>query len=59
MVVSHNTGDKSVTMCGVAQEDISKKLAQGTLVHTQPWHVTVSMTGVRALHSRALKQAVG
>lgn len=49
----HNTGDKSVTMCGVAQEDISEKL--GTIVHTKPWHVTVSMAGVRALHSQALK----
>ncbi|KAG8002205.1 Complement C2, partial [Nibea albiflora] len=30
--------DKSVTMCGIAQEDISDK---GRTVYNKPWHVTV------------------
>lgn len=48
----HNTGDKSVTMCGVAQEDISMgQEEEDKGVYTKPWHVTVTMTGVRALHS--------
>lgn len=47
-----NTGDKSVTMCGVAQEDISNdQEGEDKSVYTKPWHVTVTMTGVRALHS--------
>ncbi len=38
----HNTGDKSVTMCGVAQEDISKDLEEAKIAaYTRPWHVTV------------------
>lgn len=51
----HNTGDESVTMCGVAQEDISKEEEEGTTVYNKPWHVTVSVTVVRALHSRSLE----
>lgn len=35
----HNTGDKSVTMCGVAQEDISQDLEEAA--YTRPWHVIV------------------
>eukprot|EP00064_Thunnus_orientalis_P000310 superscaffoldBa00000015_g310 len=34
--------DESVTMCGVAQEDISKDQEEGgRKVYTKPWHVTV------------------
>ncbi|XP_039987709.1 complement C2 [Xiphias gladius] len=34
--------DKSVTMCGVAQEDVSKEQEKGgTRVYTKPWHVTL------------------
>lgn len=42
----HDAGDKSVTMCGVAQEETGGE-GQG---YTRPWHVTV--TSVRALDSR-------
>lgn len=35
----HNTGDKSVTMCGVAQE-----LGEDKTAHTRPWHVTLTKT---------------
>ncbi|XP_070827162.1 complement C2 [Chaetodon trifascialis] len=34
--------DKGVTMCGVAQEDISKGQEEDAGVHTKPWHVTVT-----------------
>lgn len=33
----HKTGDKSVTMCGIAQEEASKD----DPAYTKPWHVTV------------------
>ena len=34
--MSHNPGDKSVTMCGIAQE-----WEEYTKTLTRPWHVTV------------------
>lgn len=40
----HNTGDKSVTMCGIAQEDTSNYPP----AYTQPWHVTLNK--VTTLH---------
>lgn len=32
----HNTGDKGVTMCGIAQEIVMDNSA-----YTRPWHVTL------------------
>lgn len=47
-------GDKSVTMCGVAQEVTQEGDRQA---YTKPWHVTVTAGRVRALHlfHRSLK----
>lgn len=55
MVTFHTTGDKSVTMCGVAQEDVSKEREDDGNVFTKPWHVTVTMKTVRASRSHSLK----
>ncbi|XP_069003628.1 complement C2 [Embiotoca jacksoni] len=42
VVFNHIISDQSVTMCGIAQEDISKddKL-DGEIAYTRPWHVTL------------------
>lgn len=40
-------GDKSVTMCGVAQEVTQEDDIEA---YTKPWHVTVTMGTVRVLH---------
>lgn len=38
----YKSGDESVTMCGVAQEDISKDEQDGgKRAYTTPWHVTL------------------
>lgn len=55
MVVFNNAGDKSVTMCGVAQEDISKEEEEKVdELYNRPWHVGVSVAKVRALHCQLL-----
>lgn len=46
-----DAGDKSVTMCGVAQEDDHKN----DPVYNKPWHVVVSMAKVRISHCRIRK----
>ncbi|KAM9732882.1 complement C2 isoform 2-T2 [Menidia menidia] len=38
--------DQSVTMCGIAQEDISKEHEEDSgKAHTMPWHVTLQSSG--------------
>lgn len=44
--MNFNAGDKSVTMCGVAQEDPS----DNEEVYNRPWHVVVSFVKVSILH---------
>lgn len=40
--LNYKSGDESVTMCGVAQEDISKDAQEdGERAYTTPWHVTL------------------
>uniref|UniRef100_A0A3Q3X9T3 C3/C5 convertase n=1 Tax=Mola mola TaxID=94237 RepID=A0A3Q3X9T3_MOLML len=39
-VFNNIISDKSVTMCGVAQEDVSKEREDDRNVFTKPWHVT-------------------
>uniref|UniRef100_A0A8C8GP59 C3/C5 convertase n=1 Tax=Oncorhynchus tshawytscha TaxID=74940 RepID=A0A8C8GP59_ONCTS len=44
-------GDKSVTMCGVAQEDVSENqevFGPTKKAYTRPWHVNVITTGVKS-----------
>lgn len=53
MVWCYHTGDKSVTMCGIAQEHM-KDPEENKGLHTKPWHVSVTVTKVRALHSLSL-----
>lgn len=55
MVTFPATGDKSVTMCGVAQEDVSEEKVDERNVFTKPWHVKVTMKTVRASRSHSLK----
>lgn len=46
----HTSGDESVTMCGIAQEEISQKSQEDCIkAYTRPWHVT--LTSVGALHT--------
>lgn len=40
-------------MCGIAQEHM-KDPEENKALHTKPWHVSVTVTKVRALHSLSL-----
>ena len=52
VVIFHTTGDSTVTMCGIAQEDISKKHEDDPeKAFTTPWHVTLK--SVRTLPLKA------
>ncbi|KAM4627981.1 complement C2 [Polymixia lowei] len=50
--------DKSVTMCGVAQEDVSQNhegLGSGTS-YTRPWHVTITTVGQQTCSGSIVSQ---
>lgn len=51
--MSHNPGDKSVTMCGIAQE-----WEENTKTFTRPWHVTVETINQVSLSLRSVTKII-